>query len=586
MWNCVRRPVLFTAVLSLVLVSCGKPPPTPKPLAKPTPAPPRLDVRVAVHAEGHLDVEYRLPLHWAKQAKTVALRFYDYPEFTTGKKRYVDFVTLQGSGRPFPPSFALDATSRGGAGAQLDPKTRLFRVRYRVELKHHLAKPRHGRDDAPHPTARGWHLLGRAFLPKQIVLDGKTRVSLRGRLVFTLPQGWKMTSTFGRDDTTFDGIVAKMVDAVYHVGRFARREVKRGKAVVELVSGDFSAEQLAPLATLAKRALDEGQRLLGPLGQGGRLLVVVDRDPEGFQGGVIGGTVTLTSAVPPLSRAMAPTGVVLTHELMHLWNRADRFWLNEGMARYLELLFKLRLDGATPAHAVAELLSLYRAYLRRAAGGKVIAKANGALAYDGGAIALFCADAELRAAKAGTLLEVHRAARLATAAKVRSRPGWIQTSRFLAELKRRSPKVAAALRGRLDAATTIDLTPCLRAAGYAPAQRRYRGFAKHVLQSEVLRVTRLTSFGLRVLSVGPNSKLLVGDVLLEVDGRAVTRVHQLEPAFAFVKERVKLKLLRGGKELLVELALPKLSARQRPSKLALVAARMPECAQLSPLEAR
>jgi hypothetical protein len=569
--------LLSLVVLALVISGCGTPPPKPKPVAtKPKPKP-RLDVRVVVHAAGHLDVDYRLPLGWLPQSpKTVSLRFFDQPEFTTGKRRYVEFITLHGSKRPFPPSFALPGSRlRGG----------LFRVRYRVDLTHHLAKPRHGRDDVPHPTAKGWHLLGRAFLPKQIVLDGNKRVSLRGRLVFSLPSGWKMTSTFGRDDTTFDGILAKMVDAVYHVGRFARREVKRGGAVVELVSGDFSAAELAPLAALTRGALAEGERLLGKLDQR-RLLVVFDRDPNGFQGGVINGTVTLTSAVAPLASAMAPTGVVLTHELMHLWNRADRFWLNEGMARYLELLLKLRLDAATPTHAVAELLSLYRVYLRRAAGGKVIAKANGPLAYDGGAIALFCADAELRAAKAGTLFDVHRAARLATAAKVRSRPGWIQTPRFFAELKRRSPKVAAALRSRLDAATTIDLGPCLRAAGYIPRLRRYRGFAKHVLQSQVLRVTRLTSFGLRVLELGPDSKLKVGDVLLAVNGRAVTRVHQLESAFASAGKGVTLKLLRDGKEQTIGLALPKLSASQRPSKLGLAPLSTAGAAQRSPLEAR
>lgn len=542
--------------------------------------PPKLDVQVTVR-KGQLEVDYRLPLAWLPfSPKTLALRFFSYPEFEKGTKRYVDFVRLldaKGHESPFPEHFELPGTHLSAG---------VFHVRYRVALTHHQAHPRHGRDDAPHPTARGWHLLGRAFLPQQILLDGKKRLSLRGRLAFSLPPGWRMTSTYDRADTRFDGVIGKMVHAVYHVGDFARREVRRGKTVVELVSGDFSAVELAPLDQLVTAVLAEGESLLGKLGGAGRLLVVVDRDAEGFQGGVIGGTVTLTSAVPPFAQAMAPTGVILTHELMHLWNRADRFWLNEGMARYLEVLLKLRVDGAEPGPALAELLALYQGYRRRFKAGQTIETARDGLAYDGGAIALFCADAELRAEKAGTLLDVHRAARLATR-KVRQHaaPGWLQTKIFLAELSRRSAAVAKRLQQRLAATDVFDLAPCLRAAGYLPQPLRYRGFSKEALLGQVLRVLRITAFGLRVLEVGPKSRLQVGDVLLAIDGRPVTRLHELERLFARARGRLRLRVQRAGQLKTLRLPLPRLPQRARPLRRELGARRTALAKTRSPLEA-
>ncbi|MCK5800471.1 MAG: hypothetical protein KAI47_24950, partial [Deltaproteobacteria bacterium] len=485
--SCIRRlsvlvPVLASALLASVLVGCATPPRA---------QPHRLPVKhrkappIQVHVDvkpGLLDVDYRLPLAWLPSLpKTVDLRFFAQAVFSkAGQKRYVDFVRLlgpKGQELPFGGHFQLP-------GPYVRHGT--LHIHYRVRLKHHEAGPIYGRDDAPHPTKKGWQLIGRAFLPQTILLDKNKRLGLRTQLSFSLPSGWHMTSTFDRDDTEFHGRTMAMVHAVYHVGRFARREVHQGKTVVEIVSGDFDARELAPVEKLVGAALDQGEALLGKLGKR-RLLVVIDKNPEGFQGGVIGGTVTVTTAVAPLPNAMEATGVVLIHELMHLWNRADRFWLHEGMARYLELLVKLRVDHASPARAIDELLSIYRAYRQHAKAGRTIAKAQ-ALAYDGGATALFCADAELRAQHQGTILDVHRATR----AHATSSGGRLSTQGFLAEIARRSPAIAKRLVKRLASTQPIDIAPCLVAAGYAPTTLTYRGYTHKAILTDVLRVSCLT----------------------------------------------------------------------------------------------
>lgn len=558
--------LLIVALVLLVQSGCATPP-KPKPAKVVKRKPPHIDVHVKVRP-GQLDVSYRLPLAFLPSApKTVDLRFFPTATFSKGgKAHYVDFIQqidADGQVQPFPARFILPGRYVKDGALQL---------RYRVALTHHEAGPTHGLDDVPHPTARGWQLLGRAFLPQTILLDRTKRLGLRTRLTFSLPNGWRMTSTFDRADRQYSGRSEALLNGVYHVGDFARREVRRGETVVEIVSGDFTATQLAPIERLVGAALDQGERLLGKLGTG-RLLVIVDKDPEGFQGGVIGGTVTITSAVAPFGGAMSPIGVVLTHELMHLWHRADHFWLHEGMTRYLELLVKLRVDGATPARAMRELLAIYQGYRLHAQRGRTIADARDVRAYDGGALVLFCADAELRAERKGTLLDVHRAVRALDKTPAGRPVAPLVAKTFMAELSRRSPRIAQRLRQRLAANDVFDVTPCLLAAGYAPKSISYRGYTNKALLT-ALGVGELTGFGLRVLVTHPQSLLFEGDVILAINGRGVTRLRELERVLGPSTGRtIAVKVLRRGRELTVNVTLPRLSDSERPLRQVLGAER-------------
>ncbi len=117
----------------------------------------------------------------------------------------------------------------------------------------------------------------------------------------------------------------------------------------------------------------------------------------------------MLTASSPLPRARSPFGIVAAHELVHLFHRVDDsdswFWLHEGFTRYFEFLASLRADGAPDAARVAGIIELAASAQAKGAG-RPLEKARDGFAYDGGALAAFCVDTELRAA--GTSLSAVR----------------------------------------------------------------------------------------------------------------------------------------------------------------------------------
>lgn len=496
---------------------------------------------------GQVDVTYRLDLNALAKPTDQAVRLDFFPcKLEREPGGCAAFVKLRGRGKtwgPWPGTF----TARGGK----------LELRYRVALRHHLRGPVYGLDDVPHPHRQGWHLIGRALLPHAVQVGSSKVGGVRAALRFELPNGWRLTTPFGDHSPELDGRYDRLVHNVYYAGRHSVQTLRQGKALIRVASGDFSAAQLKPALALIQKVLTEGERLLGPP-SGEQVLIVFDRQRDGFNGGVIGGAITLTSPGPPLGRGQSPAGVVLVHELAHLWNRADAFWLNEGYTRLLEQILKLRVDGASDQQALDALLSVHRAQLRRARAGQKLATSRGPWAYDAGAEALFCADAML--AKEGkSIAAVHRATRAA------GPPGQLKAALFLKQLAKASAKVRRRLGRWLVGSAPIPFERCLALRGYAPRRRPVRRIKLEAVEDSVLKVKRITRFGLLVLQPG-RSKLRRGDRLLRVNGAPVSRLQEVAWQLRDLRPAAKivLELVRRGRLREVTLSMPKLSDEAAP----------------------
>ncbi|MBX3131430.1 MAG: PDZ domain-containing protein [Polyangiaceae bacterium] len=555
-------------VLTVVLAACApRPGPAEAPTAAPTdgaaPAPaPVGEPRAAVDAtltlrgpvdarRAEVDVELTLPLHWVPHGfESLQVRFRDeaFRKGPSGYARFVDRIHDDGSYRAWTPEFER-------------PSSGSLRVRYRVRLDHHEYDPVVGLDEVPHPTARGWFVNGRAILPTVHVVtagDRQREIDLAATLRLSLPEGWSSASSVaaGAGPSWQASSLAELRHALYYTGRFLERRVQVGGTTLDLVTQDFTAEQLAPLERLTTRTLERASVLLGAL-PAERLLLVVDRGAE-RAGGVVGKGISLLYDREPDDRASSPMGVVVVHELIHLWNRADAWWLNEGVTRYFEQVLAARLDGVGAREAgqrLADLATRYGAVHTRAS----VAEATESEAYAAGALWAFCVDAELRAASS-SLFAVHRAAREA-AGSGRA----LSSEGFLRALQQASPEVYRYAAQLLAAPGPIDVTPCLKRAGYGVRVREVQSFTAEALALQVLGISGHDVDSATVLRVQPASPLRAGDEILRVGRAPVRSMDEVSEALASLRPgtRALLSVRRGAGEERVGVVVPDLPADKR-----------------------
>ncbi len=567
----MRLPLLLPLSL-LWLTGCGGPPrdsqrpassrisASPEDPGEGTPDAPQTQARVTAEfhlrglpeaRRGELDVTLTLPLHWVKQPFTaLKLRFRE-EEFRKGRSgyaRFVDRIHDDGAYRPWTDEFAR-------------PDGKVLTANYRIRLDHHLFDPVVGLDEVPHPTASGWFLNGRAMLPSiRIVLgDGAEKeLDLNAVMTLTFPDGWASISSVGEGagpEWRADAL-SSLRNALYYAGTFARTEVRSGRSRVEVVSQDFSAAELKPLEELVSRTLAQGTTVLGELPEE-RLLLIYDRGTE-RAGGVVGRGVSLLYDRAPDARASSPMGTVVVHELVHLWNRADAWWLNEGLTRYFEVVLSLRIDGASPAEAGRRLANLASRYLATSSGASV-AEARGGEAYAAGALFAFCVDVELR--KHGSSLPaVHRRVRQAAG------PGnALGADVFLRAIGETSAETLKVARRLFALPGPVDVVPCMKQAGYRVRSTTVSSFTAEALALSVLGITSHDLETATVLRALPASALKPGDVITQVGKRRVSSMDDVSEALATARTgtTVPLVVTRGQEEVTVRLVVPELPAQSR-----------------------
>jgi predicted metalloprotease with PDZ domain len=263
-------------------------------------------------------------------------------------------------------------------------------------------------------------------------------------------------------------------------------------------------------------------------------------------------------------------GMVIVHELSHLWNRADAWWLNEGVTRYFEVLLSHRLDRR-PARSIAEaLLDVYGAY-EQSIGKLALRDATDTLAYHGGATLAFCLDGELRAEKS-SLFALHRA--------VRERAGAgaaLEARRFFEELSKTAPSAAARAEQRLGQAGPFDATDCFRSAGFRLAAVSYRGFTADALAVDVLGVGGHDTSSARVYRIRPGSPFEEGDLIVRAQGKPVRRMQDVDRWLAAVVpgRKFQLEVERRGTKQILSFEMPELDSDARETHRALTVAPIP-----------
>jgi hypothetical protein len=544
-----RTPLLCS--LTLAGLACATPaaPPAPAPVAADAPGPLGSDCarRVCVRATlveggaGQLDVELSVPdAALPAGAKVVQFPFFAEP-FKAAPEGYVAFIS-QGEG-PF--------------SEQVEPLPGGRRLRYRVALEHAAKDPAHGLDEVPHRTAQGWLLVGRAFIPL-IKVDGVVQEGLPTELRLEVGERPLVTLAGEEAGDARVGTLGGLAHALYYVGPHHERVVRQGATIVRILSQDYDAAGLEPLAELVQRSLREAERALGPAPHRTRL-VIYDKQPLGFAGGVIGGDITLMSSTPPSASGLSPVGAVVVHELSHLWLTADQPWLSEGFNTYLELIFGIKVDGADEARIQQEILRAYAKYQANASGAGPVRGAAGLHAYTGGAMVAFCLDARLEGA-GSSVPDVLRVALVEDG-------GGTTVARFHEALTAVSAPAAAYLDALLDQAEPLDFGTCLSDAGFDQELETYDGFTLRSLVVDVLQITGFSPQRAEVFRVKDGSVFQVGDVIRRVAGQDILLVPEIDGALAHVKPgaAVEVEVERAGKAVKLTLPVPKLDPKARES---------------------
>jgi predicted metalloprotease with PDZ domain len=395
-----------------------------------------------------LDMELVLPLQWTGlELEAVNLKFHK-EEF--GKASgYESFILWRHAGgfKEWPDNFSI--------------KDGMLSVQYRVVLKHHEAEPLLGVDGVPHPVQNGWFINGRAIIPhisvtlttgeeKQIELP--IRFRLRGREKDELLSSVDLASHTAayeyQGETTKD-----LRDALYVIGHPTLYTFEASGVQIGIASSDFTRSDFGPLKDLIVRTLSGGTSLLGDAKRK-KFLVIYD-EAQKRDGSVVGDGISLLYKSVPTKEAHSEVGVMIVHELIHLWNQSEQDWLNEGFTRYAEILWSARLDNLSPLDAWKAMLPVVDSY-SKLSGEASLRKAHGRLSYEGGAVLFLCLDARLRS-EGLSLWNVWKDVR-----SVEPEAKFVRAEVFLAALKKASLGTETQLEEWLDTKALIDPTPCFQ----------------------------------------------------------------------------------------------------------------------------
>ncbi len=297
----------------------------------------------------------------------------------------------------------------------------IVHLTYEVKIGHdYIRWVEGGHNEAAYVLDSSLFFVGRAvFIAPTNELDA---AGYEGMSVeFDIPDSWDVTTTWTKEAGAphryrVNGI-RDLTTVGVCVGRQARRVIEaEGMEVVLSAATDFAdildvfEEIFVPLVP---GALDF---FGGPAGD--KFALIANIAPQTiigpyFGGGVLGQTMSLSTAGMPPAPRMPLMNHIVAHEFLHLWNAvgiapsqaAREYWFSEGFTEYvtLKLLRSLDLidetqflhgpmtgilDDIQKYQAVAGRISLREAGLEK--------QTNYDLVYSGGALIAFALDIELR----------------------------------------------------------------------------------------------------------------------------------------------------------------------------------------------
>ena len=482
-------------------------------------------------------------------------------------------------GRGYAQRYALRVDEHGTKTAW-DPTVPLSpdgaRAGLLLDLSYHAKSPRHGAHHHSAPIPAGWHLQGRSFIP-DLLLDGEPWIvpvclRLRGPGEPGAPEdpvAQSIVSSAPGSQGSYHGPdFRRLANATWLLGGFDERSrvvaLSGGRSIsVTVASPDWSAATLDSVMALARRALQEGDRLLGPPDTD-RVLITGLLGAQHTLGMNNGGGMLIRSPDHPHGTATTPVGYVIVHELMHNWSPGSRvvrpLWMREGFTDALAIKVASAVDEIPAQVADRGWWRLLRLAISTGKGLR-IADARGARAYQAGAALAYCLEPAL---PGGDFVALFRRARAAFG------PDETFSAYDLADLVQdEAPMAADALRTWPEAVDALDLEGCLAGHGLREQEEVFRGIEGRSLAVEVLGATSFTfsskEQGFVVRRPRPGSIFQAKDLLRRVNGTWVAHLADVDWALRDVPpgEGVNLEVLRGGALLELRLDMPEVDALAR-----------------------
>ena len=287
-----------------------------------------------------------------------------------------------------------------------------MRVRYRLLLEHDAVEwpPSHAeatftRDDCVYFTAYA-------------ALVGNRRVQ-RARIVFDLPEEWRVTTPLERAAAGKNEFIAEDAYTTYEtgflIGTFQHAEFTVGNSTVEIGVSHELPGAIEPMVACFRTALEEARTIFGGTPRQRYAIITADlRVGNGTSGTGLGsGMAVLVSDNP----AETPGGMwvpTLIHELLHMWvggaigNRGSQSmeWFKEGFSEYLTVVIASRRDLMSDKGLLAFLARHWNGYLDQAGETSLEAAGRGksqmyGFIYGGGMHVALLLDIELRRATNG-----------------------------------------------------------------------------------------------------------------------------------------------------------------------------------------
>jgi len=269
-------------------------------------------------------------------------------------------------------------------------------------------------------------------------------------------------------------------------------------------------EALPTLEALGEQALRRAREALGPV-RGSLTVRIARGTPSAVQDGE---TLSLVSDRVPSANAFDPEGRALLRGIAGLWATSDAPWIEAGIRRYAETWLRWELEDASTEVGIREITLLYQTY--REGRERRIADGDGQSEHGeaGAALAMMCADLDLRAHGTGLFAALRDA---------RGEDGVAEEDLFVA-IEAIDPAAAHGLRERVGFRGVIDLGECLRPAGLRLASDTHRAFTDETLR-RLLGITEWRDWPPTV--VASEGRLQPGDRIRYVRGRRLERLSDL-----------------------------------------------------------
>lgn len=309
------------------------------------------------------------------------------------------------------------AEARPDSGASwtlADTTTRPVRLRYAVDLSFITAAWPYGNEQAGTRQGRDVFIVSKALF---ITTPARGPRHVR----FTVPAGWHVAAPWPVRGSRGTDYVAESDDALLNnsivVGPSAPVEIRAGAFTFVLAALGETAGEQPQLASALRQIVPEYVRIFPGTPETRYVLTVFrarERDAEAFQSSAA------FSEVEPMTEGnRLEWAGTIAHELLHSWNGArirpepyaELQWVSEGFTDYLstrtlartgvidERLFMRRMEQTIAGYLYFKAAPAFEGVTLKAAGARKGTHRLGV--YNGGWVAAFCLDTDLRSRTAG-----------------------------------------------------------------------------------------------------------------------------------------------------------------------------------------